>query len=134
VGDDLLTTELEQRVRRLDSHREIVTTTSRHTTPLSTLSHTASIHHHNNCCKYPLLQMDPRDALHGVVNNQIRKGLLLNLSANYLLKLVNIWQSYKQERDCLVHFLRLLVACCSGAQSALDNHVLACNFAKYSPI
>jgi len=55
----------------------------------------------------------------GVVNNQIKKDLFL---------------SYKQERDCLVHFLRLLAACWSGVQSARDNHVLACNFGKYSPI
>ena len=38
-----------------------------------------------------------------VVNNQIRKGLLLSLSVNFF-KSVNIWQSYKQERDCLMHF------------------------------
>jgi len=38
----------------------------------------------------------------GVVNNHIRKGLLLSLSVIFF-KSVNIWQSYKQERDCLVH-------------------------------
>ena len=43
----------------------------------------------------------------GVVNNRIRKGLLLSLSVNFF-ESVNIWQSYKQERDCLVHFLCLL--------------------------
>ena len=43
----------------------------------------------------------------GVVNNQIKKGLLLSLWVKIFLKLVNIWQSYKQERDCLVHFVRL---------------------------
>ena len=37
---------------------------------------------------------------------------------------VNIWQRYKQERDCLVHFLRLLAVCWPGAQSAWDNHAL----------
>ena len=58
------------------------------------------------------------------------KGLLLS----HFFKSVNIWQSYKQERDCLVHFLRLLTVCWPGAQSASDNHALACNFAKYSPI
>jgi len=42
-----------------------------------------------------------------------------------------IWQIYKQERGCLVHFLAV---CWSGAHSARDNHVLASNFAKYSPI
>jgi len=39
----------------------------------------------------------------GIVNNQIRKDLLLSLSVNFF-KSVNIWQSYKQERDCLMHF------------------------------
>jgi len=38
------------------------------------------------------------------------------------------------KRDCLVHFLRLLAVWWPGAQSARDNQVLACNFAKYSPI
>ena len=42
-------------------------------------------------------------------------------------KSVNIWQSYKQKRDCLVHFLRLLAVFWPGAQSARDNHVLASN-------
>ena len=40
------------------------------------------------------------------VNNQLKKGLLLSLRMDKFLKSVNIWQSYKQERDCLVHFLR----------------------------
>jgi len=31
-------------------------------------------------------------------------------------------------------FHRLLAAWWLGAESAQDNHVLACNFAKYSPI
>jgi len=37
-----------------------------------------------------------------VFNNQIKKSLLLSL---WVKK--NIWQSYEQERDCLVHFARL---------------------------
>ena len=69
----------------------------------------------------------------GVVNNQIMKGLLLSLLVIFF-KSVNIWPSYKQERDCLVHFLRRLAVCWPGVQSAPDNHGLACNFAKYSPI
>jgi len=44
----------------------------------------------------------------GVVNNKIKKGLLLSLRVKKFLKSMNIWQSYKQERDCFVHFLRLL--------------------------
>jgi len=39
-----------------------------------------------------------------------------------------------QERSCLVHFLRRLAVCWPDAQSARDNHILACNSAKYSPI
>jgi len=46
----------------------------------------------------------------GVVNNQIKKGLLLSLTVKKI-KSVNIWQSYKQESDCLAHFLRLLAVC-----------------------
>jgi len=53
----------------------------------------------------------------GVVNNQVRKSLFLRLS-EICFKSVNIWQSYKQECDCLVHFLRLLAVCWPGAQSA----------------
>ena len=40
----------------------------------------------------------------GVVNNQIKKCSLLSLRVKKL-KSVNIWQSYKQKCDCLVHFL-----------------------------
>ena len=54
----------------------------------------------------------------GVVNNQIKKGLLLSLRVNFFFTSVNIWQSYKQERDCRVDFLRVLAVCWPGAQSA----------------
>ena len=70
----------------------------------------------------------------GVVNKQIKKGLLLSVWVIFF-KSVNIWQSYKQERAWLSHAL------CTPSQhtakdekSAWDNHVFACNFAKYSPI
>ena len=69
----------------------------------------------------------------GVVNNQIKNGLLLSLWVIFF-KSVNIWQSYKQERDCLVHFLHRLAVCWPGVQSARGNHVFACNFADFSPI
>jgi len=42
----------------------------------------------------------------GLVNNQIKKGLLLQSVSEFFFKWVNIWQIYKQERDCLVHFVR----------------------------
>ena len=51
-------------------------------------------------------------------NNQIKKGLLLRLSVKNYFKSVNIWQSYKQERGCLVHFLRLFAPRWPSAQSA----------------
>ena len=38
----------------------------------------------------------------GVVNSQFKKGLLMSLRVIFL-KLVNILQSCKLERDCLVH-------------------------------
>ena len=41
-----------------------------------------------------------------VFNNQIKKGLLLSLLEKKF-KSANIWQSYKQKSDCLVHFLRV---------------------------
>ena len=47
---------------------------------------------------------------------------------------VNIWQSYKWERGCLMHFARLANTLLKTKKSAWDNHVFACNFAKYSPI
>jgi len=47
---------------------------------------------------------------------------------------VNIWQSYKQERDYLVHFVRLANTLLKDGESARNYHVLACNFAKYSAI
>jgi len=39
----------------------------------------------------------------GIVNNQMKKGLLLSLEWKKNLKSVNIWQSYKQESDFLMH-------------------------------
>jgi len=70
----------------------------------------------------------------GVVNNQIKKGLLLSLSVKRILKGVNIWQSYKQERGCLLHFARLANTLLKDEESARDSHVVPCNFAKYLPI
>jgi len=40
---------------------------------------------------------------------------------NFFSKLVNTWQSYKQERDCLQHFLRLLAVYWPGVLSVWDN-------------
>ena len=65
-----------------------------------------------------------------VVNNQIKKGLLLSLWVNFF-KLVNICQSYKLQHGCLMQFARLANTLVKDEESARDNHVLACNFAKY---
>jgi len=70
----------------------------------------------------------------GVVNNRIKKALLLSVLVNKVLKSVNIWQSYKQEHGCLMHFARLATTLLKNQESARDNHVLAYNFAKYSLI
>jgi len=47
---------------------------------------------------------------------------------------VNIWQSYKQEHGCLKHFACLANTLLKDKESAQDNHVFACNFAKYLSI
>ena len=43
-----------------------------------------------------------------VFNNKLRK-VYCRVCVQFF-KSVNIWQSYKQERDCLMHFLRLLAS------------------------
>ena len=50
-----------------------------------------------NDIRFTYLRTYPRDALPHVAN-------------------VNIWQSYKQERDCFVHFFRLFAVCWPSAQ------------------
>jgi len=69
----------------------------------------------------------------GVVKNQIKKRLLLSVWV-IILKSVNIWQSYNQERGCLMHFVHLANTLLKDEYSAREIHVFACNFAKYSPI
>ena len=50
------------------------------------------------------------------------------------IKSVNIWQSYKQERGCLVHFARLANTLLKDEESARDNRILARNYTKFSKI
>ena len=64
----------------------------------------------------------------GVINSQIKKGLLLSVWVKNTLKSVNIWQSYKQEHGYLMHFARLANTLLKDEESARDNHVLACKF------
>ena len=68
----------------------------------------------------------------GFLINKLRK--VYYGEGKNILKSVNIWQSYMQERGCLMHFARLANTLLKDEESARDNHVLACNFAKYSPI
>ena len=49
-------------------------------------------------------------------------------------KFLNIWQGYRQERRCLMHFARLANTLLNDEESARDSQVFACNFTKYSPI
>jgi len=86
------------------------------------------------------------DKLQGSVATYLKCGGVVNLLATKLkqvycwvckwkqLKSVNIWQSYKQERGCLMHFVRLANTLLKDEASARENHVLACNFAKHSPV
>jgi len=69
----------------------------------------------------------------GIFNNQIKKGLSLHIPVIFF-KSVNVWHCYRQKVNCVVHFLRLLAVWWPRAQSAPNNHLLACNFAKYSSI
>ena len=57
----------------------------------------------------------------GLINNQIKKGLFLSLWVKEILKSLNIWQSYKQERDCLVHFVCLANALLKDGESAQNK-------------
>ena len=68
----------------------------------------------------------------GVVNTEIKKGLglLLSLPVKNVLKSVNIWQSYKQE----VHFVCLANTLIKDKELHDTIHLLARNYAKYSPI
>jgi len=70
----------------------------------------------------------------GIVNNQIKKVLLLSVLEWKKLKSVNVSQSYEQERGCLTHFARLANTLPKDEERARYNRVLACNCAKYSPI
>ena len=85
--------------------------------------------------------MSAKQALNDKVQGSVvayLRLLITNLRKIYRVKFVsksvNICQSYKQKRGCLVHFVRLSAVCWPGAQSARDNQAVACNFAKYSPI
>ena len=60
----------------------------------------------------------------GAVNNQIKKGLLLSLWVKNIFKKVNICESYKQERDSLIHFVRLANTLLKDGETARNNTIL----------
>jgi len=68
----------------------------------------------------------------GVVNNQIKKGLLLSVSEIFL----NQWIFGKvtSKSVVLMHFAHLANTLLKDEENAWNNHVFVCNFAKYSPI
>jgi len=68
-----------------------------------------------------------------IILSDLRKVYCLRLSERNL-KSVNIWQSYKQERCCLMHLAPLANTLLKDEESARDNHALACNFAENLPI
>jgi len=67
------------------------------------------------------------------VNNQIKKGLLLSVRMPNILRF-NFFPKLKQQRGCLMHYAHLANTLLKDEESGRDNHFLACNFAKYSPI
>jgi len=72
----------------------------------------------------------------GVVDKQIKKGLLLSLPADFFTS-VNIWQSYKQEHGCLVHFVCLQATIYTAKRRrkcTAQSTFFVRNYAKYSPI
>jgi len=62
------------------------------------------------------------------------KGLLLNTPVKKLKKRLIFGIVTGKKVNCLVHFLRHSAMWRPDGQSARDNHLLACNFAIYSPI
>ena len=69
-----------------------------------------------------------------IVNYQIKKGLLLNLRVKKNFLIGEYLAKLQAKTWCLVQFFRLSAVSWLGAQIAWDNNVLACNYAKYSPI
>ena len=56
------------------------------------------------------------------------------MSVNCFKKSMNIWQSYKQERGCLIHSVHLANTVLKVNESARHHPPFARNYAKYSSI
>jgi len=65
----------------------------------------------------------------GLINKLIRKGLLQSLSVNFFNRRIF---GKVTSKNVVVSYAFFVFQQC-GAQNARGNHVLACNFAKYSP-
>ena len=48
---------------------------------------------------------------------------IVPLFTKHIFKPVNIWQSYKEERGCLMHFARLANTLLKDEESARINHI-----------
>jgi len=64
----------------------------------------------------------------GLLITELRNVYCCVCERTIFFKSVNIWQSHKQERGCLVHYALLANTPLKDGESARDNHVLACNF------
>jgi len=80
-----------------------------------------------------LTQVRPANTVHAKVTSfryryrrQIKKTFLLSVWVKMFLTSVNIWQSYKQECDCLVHFARLACCCCCCWNPSSSTMTLHC--------
>ena len=70
----------------------------------------AELNHHSGSSTSPAFS---NDKLQGSVATYLRCD---GVVSDKKIISGNIWQSYKQERDCLVHFLHLLAVCWPSAQ------------------
>jgi len=62
------------------------------------------------------------------------KPIFKNFTGGFLESAESVSESYEKERGCLMYIARLANTLLKDEESARGNHVLACNFAKYSPI
>jgi len=60
----------------------------------------------------------------GLLITKLRKVYCSESASEKILKSVNIWQSYKQDRDCLVHIARLANTLLKDVESADVRDVL----------
>jgi len=66
----------------------------------------------------------------GLLITKLKRFIAASVSGFF--KPMTIWQSYKQERGCLMHFARLANTLLKDEESARDSHVLVCNTDRLS--